>query len=363
LKYNYLNVIGLMSGTSIDGIDISYVQTNGQKLKRLNSNVFYEYSSKSKNFLENILNTNFSLNLKRKKILDDFITKEHYQALNDLDILKSCELIGFHGQTLYHDPIKRTSVQLGNPQLLSKLLKKNVVFDFRSNDIKMGGQGAPLAPIYHKQIIEEAGLELPSCIINIGGVANITFWDGESLLGFDTGPGNALMDDLMKNTSKNYFDDKGYLASKGLPDNQLVNRFLNQSYFHTNPPKSLDRNFFRTTYNEVKNLNLSVQDKMSTLSALTVESIVLAIEQFPKKIKNVLITGGGKNNDHLMKNLQEKLMLKFITERDLNINFDFIEAELIAFLSARSVYNLPFTFPSTTGVSIPSSGGKLYKYL
>ena len=363
MKYNYLNVIGLMSGTSIDGIDISYVQTNGQNLKRLNQNVFYEYSRKSRKFLKKILNSDFSFNLKRKKMLDDFVTKEHYKALKNLDILKSCELIGFHGQTLYHDPIKKISVQLGNPQLLSRLLKKNVVFDFRSNDIKMGGQGAPLAPIYHKQIIEETNLELPSCIVNIGGVANITFWDGESLLGFDTGPGNALMDDLIKNTSKNYFDEDGYLASKGLPDNQLVNRFLNQNYFYTKPPKSLDRNFFKTTYDEVKNLNLSVQDKMSTLAALTVESIVLAIEQFPKKIKNILITGGGKNNTHLMKNLHKKLMLKFISEKDLNINFNFIEAELIAFLSARSIYNLPFTFPTTTGVSIPSSGGKLYKYL
>ena len=119
-------------------------------------------------------------------------------ALKDLDILNKCDLIGFHGQTIYHNPKKKISIQLGNPKILSKLLNKNVIFDFRSNDLSLGGQGAPLAPIYHKYIIEKFNLELPTCILNIGGISNLTYWDGKKLIGFDTGPGNALMDDYIQ---------------------------------------------------------------------------------------------------------------------------------------------------------------------
>ena len=155
MKYDFLNIIGLMTGTSVDGIDISLVQTNGLNLKRLNKNFFYKYSEKTKSFLMEILNENININLKRKQYLDEFITKEHYLALKDLDILQNCDLIGFHGQTIYHNPKKNISIQLGEPTRLATLLNKEVIFNFRSNDIESGGQGAPLAPIYHKFIIED----------------------------------------------------------------------------------------------------------------------------------------------------------------------------------------------------------------
>ncbi len=174
-----------MSGTSMDGIDISLVQSNGIELRALNKNYFYKYSKKTQNFLKEILNKDIQFNLSRKEILDDFVTREHYLALRDLDIIKNCDLVGFHGQTIYHNPQKKMSVQLGNPQKLAQLLKKNVIFDFRSNDISFAGQGAPLAPIYHKYIIEQSNLTLPTCILNIGGVSNITYWDGDNLIGFD----------------------------------------------------------------------------------------------------------------------------------------------------------------------------------
>ena len=129
--------------------------------------------------------------------MDDFITNEHYLALKNLDIVKRCDLIGFHGQTIYHNPQKNISIQLGNPKMLSKLLNKDVVFNYRETDISLGGQGAPLAPVYHQFIIESLDIDLPSCFLNIGGISNITFWDRNSLIGFDTGPGNSLMDDYM----------------------------------------------------------------------------------------------------------------------------------------------------------------------
>ena len=301
--------------------------------------------------------------LKKKSILDEFITKEHYTALKNLDIIQNCDLIGFHGQTIYHNPKKKISIQLGDPKKLAKLLNKDVIFNFRTDDISSGGQGAPLAPIYHKFIIEELKLELPSCIINIGGVSNLTYWDGNELIGFDTGPGNALMDDYMLNKFNTNFDKNGELASTGTPIKFQIEQFLQHSFFKTNPPKSIDRNEFSFQYDELIKNNFSVNDIMATLAEFTVETIATSLKLLPKQIKSTIITGGGSRNSHLMNRLKDKLKLKIYNEKQLGINFDYIEAELIAFLSARSIYNLPITFPSTTGVLNPLSGGKLFKYL
>ena len=352
-----------MTGTSMDGIDISLVKTNGIDLKRLNKNFYYKYSSETKKKLDDILKRDINVNLKQKSFLDEFITKEHYIALKDLDIVRYCDLIGFHGQTIYHNSKKKVSVQLGDPTKLSKLLNKDVIFNYRSDDIGSGGQGAPLAPIYHKFIIKELKLETPCCILNIGGVSNLTYWDGNDLVGFDTGPGNALMDDYMTNIFKQNFDRDGSIAAKGIPIEKEIKKMLQHEFFKTPPPKSLDRQKFRPQYKELIKKNYSVNDIMATLTEFTVETIATSFKLLPKKIKSILITGGGCRNIYLMKRLKEKLNLKSYTETQLGINFDYIEAELIAYLSARSVYRLPFTFPSTTGVSKPLSGGKLFKPL
>ena len=188
------------------------------------------------------------------------MTNEHYFALKDLDIVNKCDLIGFHGQTIYHNARKKISIQLGNPKKLSKMFNKNVIFDFRSNDLSFGGQGAPLAPIYHKYIIEKSGLTLPTCILNIGGVSNITFWDGKKLIGFDTGPGNALMDDYISTVSNKNFDEDGIIASSGYPINKEIKKFLKNPFFVKLPPKSLDRGAFLKAYNKLiqKNIHLKI---------------------------------------------------------------------------------------------------------
>jgi anhydro-N-acetylmuramic acid kinase len=351
-----------MTGTSMDGIDISLVKTNGKDLIRLNENYFYKYNNKTKDFLLSALDNDVILHLKKKK-LDELITREHYLALKKLNILDKSSLIGFHGQTIYHNPNIKTSIQLGNPKKLATMLKKNVIFDFRCRDIELGGQGAPLAPIYHQFIIKSLNLELPSCILNIGGVSNLTFWNGKKLIGFDTGPGNALMDDYIQKISNKYFDKNGILASKGLPNKEIIKKFLNNSFFKKLPPKSLDRNSFKDLYRELLNQKMSSHDTMATLAEFTIETIIIALKYLPEKIKSLLVTGGGYRNSYLMKRLEERLNIKIINENEININFDFIESELIAFLSARTLYNLPFTFPTTTGVSEISSGGKIYSYL
>lgn len=363
MKYKNLNIVGLMTGTSMDGIDISLVSTNGIRLKRLNKNFFYKYSKKTRNFLLSVLDKDLNINLKRKKILDEIVTNEHYIALKNLNIVKNTDLIGFHGQTIFHDPQKKISIQLGDPKKLAKMMNKNVVFDFRSKDIEMGGQGAPLAPVYHKFIIKDFNLELPSCILNIGGVANITYWDGDSLIGFDTGPGNALMDDYVRANTNMYFDKDGILASQGTPDKKFIKKNLSHNYFSQMPPKSLDRNSFVNFYINLLRKNYSKQDTIATLAEFTIETIIKSVDYLPKKIKSILITGGGYRNNYLMQSLKKNLNVKFLDHNDLGIEPDFIESELIAFLAARSFYDLPFTFPSTTGASKDISGGKTYTYL
>ena len=255
------------------------------------------------------------------------------------------------------------SIQLGNPQKLATQIKKNVIFDFRSNDLRSGGHGAPLAPIYHKIIIEDLKLELPACILNIGGVSNVSYWDGENLVGFDTGPGNAMLDDYMRLECNKFFDKNGLLASKGIPDMRVINKFLKDSFFNKKPPKSLDRNTFIHLYQELLDKNLSKSDTMATLVSFTIEAIAKGFKFFPKKIKSIIVTGGGYKNTYLMKELKKKLQMKPLSQKKLDMNFDFIEAELIALLSARSLYNLPYTFPNTTGVLRESSGGKFYQSL
>ena len=352
-----------MTGTSMDGIDISLVHTNGLELRRLNKNYFYKYSQETKKILLSSLKESLNFNLKRKKYLDDFITNEHYLALKDLDIVKKCDLIGFHGQTIYHNPEKKVSIQLGNPRMLAKLLNKDVVFNYRDIDISLGGQGAPIAPVYHQFIIESLDIELPCCFLNIGGISNLTFWDRKSLIGFDTGPGNALMDDYMSNKFNKNYDKDGKVASKGTPIKKEIKEFLKFDFFKKTPPKSLDRENFLIFYNELVNKNYSVNDIMATLAELTIESIAISLKLLPQKFKNAIITGGGYRNIHLMNRLKDRLKIKILNEKQLGINFDYIEAELIAYLSARSIYDIPFTFPSTTGISKPSSGGYLYKSL
>lgn len=351
-----------MTGTSLDGIDISLIKTNGVELKRLGQNFYHKYDDKTRNYLLSILQKNRPVSVKEQNLLNKIITNEHIKSLRNLNILEKCDYIGFHGQTVYHNPGNFTSIQVGDPFILGRNLQKNIIYDFRTKDIELGGQGAPLAPIFHKYLIKSLNLMKPACILNIGGVSNLTYWDGKKLLGFDTGPGNALMDNYSRKISKNFFDINGEIAFKGKADKNLVKKFLKNNYFHTPPPKSLDRNTFTNFYMELLKKNLSIFDTMATLAEFTVESILFSFKFLPKEVKSILVSGGGYKNKYLITNLRKKLNVNFYLEKDLPFDLDYVEAELIAFISARSLYNLPITFPSTTGTSIPTSGGKIFIY-
>lgn len=359
-----LNILGLMSGTSFDGIDISYVKTNGINLIN-KENHFYKYKAKYKQILYKIIsNPKYLFNDKTLKIkLDKIVSFQHFRAIKNFKFLKEIEYIGFHGQTVYHNPNEKLSVQLGDPQLLANLTRKKVIARFRDNDLKYKGCGAPLAPIYHKHLIEKYSFELPSCIINIGGVSNLTFWDGKNLIGFDTGPGNGLIDNFVFLNTGKFFDFNGEFASKGRILNEIINKFKKEPFFNQLPPKSLDRNSFHKIYDDVKNLNASFYDKTTTLSQLTIQSIIKAVEILPTYPKSIAYVGGGQKNNYLISSLDKHFHYINNCTSKLIDKIDFIESELISFLSARHLYSLPFTFPKTTGVAKPLCGGFLYQPL
>ena len=361
MGYDFLNVIGLMTGTSIDGIDISMVKTNGLQLRRLNKNYYYKYNIKTKKKLINILKEDVIFNLKRKQYLDDFITEQHYLALKDLDILHMSDLIGFHGQTIYHNPDKKISIQLGNPKKLAKKLNKSVIFDFRSKDLFLGGQGAPIAPIYHKLIIETHGIGLPCCFLNIGGVCNLTFWDGYNLIGFDTGPGNGMIDDVMQAEFSLPYDEGGRIAASGNVHQGLVDQMMEEPYFKRTGPRSLDRASFNAILEWPAFSSLPAADKIATLTAFAAAAICHGIKTLPAIPSHIVLAGGGVHNHTLISMIKTflKTHTRFLLAQDIDADSDFIEAELMAVLGARHHYGLASTFPQTTGVSSPQICGRL----
>jgi len=359
------SIVGTMSGTSMDGIDVTYVHTNGEKVKRYGLGEIYSYSQNTIKLLKEFCNT--PKNLKHYSLSSELscgITIDHAKSIKRFlrKINKFPSYVGFHGQTIYHDPINKLSIQLGDPQLLANILNKEVVSNFRDLDLKQGGQGAPLAPIYHKSIIEEFDIELPTCFINIGGISNLTYWDGKSLLGFDTGPGNNLMDDYCIKILNQTHDHDGKIASSGIPNRQIIEEFLKDPFLEIKGIKSLDKSYFYYILESVIKKKLNSCDALATLLECTLVSIEIGIKQLPFKPKFIYIIGGGVKNLTLFNKLKKKLVDSHVSSIEpLGLNGEIIEAELISFLSARSILGLPYTFTTTTGVKGPCCGGKIYK--
>jgi len=201
---------------------------------------------------------------------------------------------------------------------------------------------------------------LPACVINIGGISNIAYWDGVNLVGFDVGPGNALMDKFVRLKTGNFYDNSGHLASKGKIILKSLNQFLKDPFFKKQYPKSLDKNYFNKYLNDLMLNNFCTEDIMTTLSNFTSKAILNSFKLLPKKPRTFILMGGGYKNKFLKSNLEKTIGKKFLNEKDLNLSFDFVESELMAFLAGRKLYDLPITFPTTTGVNKPSTGGELY---
>ncbi len=349
-----LTAIGLMSGTSMDGIDAAIIKTDGITIKEIGDYYELSYSNQLKDRIREALLGNAD------SALEMDITHLHAKAVNELlnkaGLNKNdVDVIGFHGQTIKHDPENGITLQIGDGKLLASLTGIDVVNNFRINDVKNGGQGAPLVPLYHQAIVKV--VEHPVAIVNIGGVANVTYINGDEVIAFDTGPGNALIDDWMLKNNAGYFDEGGKYAEQGDIDETSLAMLINNPYFNKKPPKSLDRNEFDT-----KHINgLSIEDGSATLAAFTIASIVMADHHFPLDVKSWYICGGGRHNSYIFEGMKKMVMAPVLKIEDLGYNGDMIEAQAFGFLAVRSLYKLYLTMPSTTGVKEPHCGGVLNK--
>ena len=358
--------IGLMSGTSLDGIDVSIIKSDGDQFIEVIDNIYLKYGKKLRSKLKKIVNLCSSKNQFKKNYnniakIQKSLTLQHYKACKKIckkNKKIKINLIGFPGQTIVHNPKKKYSIQIGDGKLLSKLTNTTVVTNFRQNDILNGGQGAPLTPLYHKLIAKKIKLQLPVLIVNIGGISNITFiGKKEKLISFDTGPGNFLIDKLISTKSKFSFDKGGELATSGTVDKDKLNFYLNNPYYKKLFPKSLDVKYFKLKY--IKNIRL--EDELATLSMLTVKSICLGVKSLKKKINRILICGGGRKNKFIIKNIKKEIKFKVNLIDDFNFNGDFIESQAFAYLAIRSYDKKYISMPSTTGVKKKCSGGTIHK--
>ena len=363
MTVQFFNVLGTMSGTSLDGIDISLLRTDGLSYLDLKKNYYFKYSGFLKKELDKALNMSKNIHQNKSflKRLNKRITFEYVKNLRNIINSETVDLIGFHGQTIYHSPIDGFSLQLGDPQILANLLNTNVIFDFRSNDLKHGGEGAPISPIFHKILLKKINVDLPSCIINIGGIANLTYCDKSNLIGFDTGPGNCLIDTLVKKFYNIDYDDMGKISSTGTINKKIIDLFLRDSFFKKKPPKSLDRLYFNSILNEVCNFGLKPEDLLASISEVTSYSIINSFKYLPNKPKNLIFSGGGVHNKYLMSSFLKYKDFEILYLKNYELDEDFIESQLIGYLAVRSIKQLPITFPKTTGVFKPLSGGYLYK--
>ena len=370
-----LVVIGLMSGTSVDGIDAAVLKTDGHSFQALHSRSIFDYRNETRDAIwAAVADPDAHMRDGAMRVnLDRLIAEDHAHAVRKLIDAGgfSPALIGFHGQTIYHNsagqsehPLGRDTIQLGNASLLAKTTNLPVVYDVRSADMAAGGQGAPLAPVFHAAILGHLNVTLPAVLVNVGGVANLTWFDGQDgLIGFDTGPGNALMDDYMRRYCNAAFDKNGELAGRGIADWQLVNEWLRMPFFVANWPKSLDRLAFHHCLDDPCLLSKPVADAMASLALFTANSIAVAIDQLPAPPQTILIAGGGARNLYLLSILRHRFGTalhdgNFCGDEPL-FRPDTLEAELMAFLAARHLAGLPTSFPSTTGCRHPVCGGKL----
>jgi len=364
--------LGLMSGTSGDGVDASIIRTNGINEYELIKDKYFEYDLK-------IYKDIHSLKEKIHKIdhlekykdeinnLERRITIFHAEVIKQLNISEKT-IIGFHGQTIYHNPDEKISKQLGNGKLLNQLVNKDIVFNFRKNDMLNGGQGAPLTPVFHYLISIKNKIRLPVCFLNIGGISNITIVkdrkDLSELISKDIGPGNCLIDAWVRKNSNKKFDLDGNLASSGTK-NEIIFEQAQELYANRNNKKKLsfDVNDFDISF--VRGLNLS--DGVATLTDFTAniigEELSFSLKRFKEKTLDILICGGGRKNNILLKKIKENISPNFNLKLidDYKINGDFIESQAFAFLAIRSFQGLPISFPGTTGCKKACIGGELIK--
>lgn len=353
--------IGLMSGTSCDGVDAALLRGDGIDRIDAGPALTLPYEADFRAALRAVMGAG-AADTVRVAAVEHELTRRHAEAVSTL-LAKArfapadVSVLGFHGQTILHEPQRRHTRQIGDGALLARLTGIDVVCDFRSADVAAGGQGAPLAPLYHAALAAE--MEKPLAVLNIGGVANVT-WIGESpddLMAFDTGPGNAPIDDWALKHTGHAQDRDGALAVKGRADELALAELLAHPYFAKLPPKSLDRDAFDLSAVDT----LGAADGAATLTEFTACAVDQAQAYFPAPARHWIVTGGGRLNPALMAALKRVLGVPVLKAEEVGWNGDALEAQAFAHLALRSLRGLPLSLPSTTGVPRPMPGGRLFR--
>lgn len=348
----------------MDGIDAAILRTDGAAAVEPISSLTIPYSPEFRRQLQGVLGGHGPV-----EAIGKALTQQHADAVAAVLTVSGLSpediaVIGFHGHTISHQPEHRRTWQIGDGALLASLTAVDVVGDFRTNDVAAGGEGAPMAPIFHAAV---APKDRPVCVLNVGGVANIT-WIGagasaendtvfDHMLAFDTGPGNALIDDWVAAHCGEPFDRGGAIAARGEVDAAIVETLMAYPYFDRTPPKSLDRDDFSIAALDA----LSAADGAATLTAFTVAAVARACEHLPAPPLRWIVTGGGRHNGLLMQMLAQRLNAPVISAEQAGLDGDVIEAQAFAYLAVRSLRGLPLSGPSTTGVAEPLTGGRLFK--
>jgi anhydro-N-acetylmuramic acid kinase len=360
-----LKTIGMMSGTSLDGVDVALIETDGNRIAAFGPSGYRPYTEQERDILRQALNeaTGMSHRDARPGILGEAertVTEAHAETLAAFTAQhqiarENIDIVGFHGQTVLHRPAQRLTVQIGDAVALAKAIQIPVMHDFRGADVAAGGQGAPFVPVYHRALAQSLERKGPIVLVNIGGVSNITYIDGDdTLIACDTGPGNALLDDFMLRTTRQRFDSEGRFAAQGAVDEAWVQAGLQLPFFSLSPPKSLDRNDFAA----LKLPDMAPADGAATLTAFTAASIARVVPLLPKPPRSWIVVGGGARNLTMMRMLGERLAPATVESGDaLGWSGDAIEAQAFGFLAARSLKGLPLSYPATTGVPMPMTGG------
>lgn len=359
LKSGPVWALGTMSGTSLDGVDAAMVLTDGERILDFGPSAFRPYTPAERATIRAALGA----------WPDDPATPAAAEVVETahaelLSRFSGADVVGFHGQTLAHDPRGRGTHQAGDGAILAQVLGLPVVWDFRSNDVAMGGQGAPLAPFFHFACARRIGAAMPLAVLNLGGVGNVTWIDPRqpapeshgALLAFDTGPANAPVNDLMATRTGADRDDGGQTAAAGTVDDALLARFLDHPYFFRMPPKSLDRNDFHAVLDVA---HLSLADAAATLTAAAAAAVARGAEHFPTPVDRVLVTGGGRHNAVLMAELSRRLGADVQPVEAAGLDGDMLEAQAFAFLAVRVARGLPTSGPTTTGVAGLIGGGRI----
>lgn len=360
LKTGAVWALGTMSGTSLDGVDAAMVLTDGVTILDFGQTEYRPYTVSEQATLraaQGLWPGDAGV-----EAAAEVVETAHAEVLSRF---AGADLIGFHGQTLAHDPRGRGTHQAGSGAVLAEVLGKPVVWDFRTADVALGGQGAPLAPFYHFACAKRIGAAAPLAILNLGGVGNLTWIDPRrddpqatgALLAFDTGPANAPVNDLMQKRFGLALDHGGKLAARGQPDATVIDAFLHNPYLFKMPPKSLDRNDFIALLDAVETLNDA--DAAATLTYAAAAAVAQGVAHFPQPATQMLVTGGGRHNATLMAMLQNLLPCPVVPIEAVGLNGDMLEAQAFGYLAVRVARGLPTSCPGTTGVAAAVGGGQI----